>query len=146
MNPNDILARLQNGETAEDIAAEMSSMLNEAIDAYEAEAAKATRDTLIESAAANVVSSLLDFTNLVAPELVEHVTEEDEAELTALLVAESANLGKLAQFAMMMAELDETKKTCGKTDCKCNCVKEDKPVVPSAEDILNDFLKKNFLS
>jgi len=143
MNPNDILARLQNGETAEDIAAEMSSMLNEAIDAYEAESAKATRDTLIESAAANVVSSLLDFTNLVAPELVEHITEEDEAELTALLVAESANLGKLAQFAMMAAELD---KTCGKSDCKCNCVKEDKPVVPSAEDILNDFLKKNFLS
>ena len=146
MNPNDILARLQNGETAEDIAAAMSSALNEAIDAYEAETAKATRDTLIESAAANVVSSLLDFTNLVAPELVEHITEEDEAELTALLVAESANLGKFAQFAVMMAELDKPNNTCGKTDCKCNCVKEDKPVVPSAEDILNDFLKKNFLS
>jgi len=137
MNPNDILARLQNGETAEDIAAEMSSMLNEAIDAYEAESAKATHDTVVEAAAANVVSSLLDFTNLVAPELVEHITEEDEAELTALLVAESANLGKLAKFAVMMAELDEP---------KCKCVKEEKPVGPSAEDILNDFLKKNFLS
>ena len=146
MNPNDILARLQNGETAEDIAAEMASMLNKAIDEYEAESAKATRDTLIESAAANVVSSLLDFTNLVAPELVEHITEEDEAELTALLVAESANLGKLAQFAVMMAELDESKHTRCKTDCKCNCVKEDKPVALSAEDVLNDFLKKNFLS
>ncbi len=141
MNPNDILARLQNGETAEDIAAEMSSVLNEAIGAYEAEAAnakaKATHDAVIEAAASQVVYSLLDFTNLVAPELVEHITEEDEAELIALLVAESANLGKLAKFAMMMAELDEP---------KCNCVKEDKPVGPSAEDILNDFLKKNFLS
>lgn len=134
MNPNDILARLQNGETIEDIAAEISEALNEAKAAYEAESAKATHDTLIEAAAANVVSSLLDFTNLVAPELIKDITEKDEAELTALLVAESANLGKLAKFAIMMAELDEPK-------CKC-----EKPAAPSAEDILNDFLKKNFLS
>ena len=146
MNPNEILGRLQNGETAEDIAAEMASMLNEAIDAYEAESAKATHNAVIEAAAANVVSSLLDFTNLVAPELVEHITEEDEAELTALLVAESANLGKLAQLAMMAVELDKPNNICSKADCKCNCAKEDKPVGPSAEDILNDFLKKNFLS
>ena len=139
MNPNDILARLQNGETIEDIAAEMTSALNDAKAAYEAETAKAAHDSVIEAAAANVVSSLLDFTNLVAPELVEHITEEDEAELTALLVAESENLGKFAQFAMMVAEPDKPK-------CKCSCVKEDKPVGPSAEDILNDFLKKNFLS
>lgn len=135
MNPNDILARLQNGETIEDIAAEISEALNEAKAAYDAESAKATHDTLIEAAAANVVSSLLDFTNLVAPELIKDITEEDEAELTALLVAESANLGKLAKFAIMMADLDEPK-----------CAKTDKPVAPSAEDILNDFLKKNFLS
>lgn len=137
MNPNDILARLQNGETIENIAAEITEALNEAKAAYEAESAKATHDTLIEAAAASVVSSLLDFTNLVAPELVENVTEEDEAELTALLVAESENLGKLAQFAIMMADLDEP---------KCKCAKADKPVAPSAEDIFNDFLKKNFLS
>lgn len=132
----DILARLQNGETIDSIAAEMTAVLNEANDAYEAANAKATHDAVIEAAAANVVSSLLDFTNLVAPELVENITEEDEATLTALLVAESENLSKLAQFAMMMAEFDKPKA----------CVKEDKPVGPSAEDILNDFLKKNFLS
>lgn len=133
----DILARLQNGETIDSIAAEMTAVLNEANDAYEAANAKATHDAVIEAAAANVVSSLLDFTNLVAPELVENITEEDEAELVALLVAESANLGKLAKFAMMMADFEEPKNST---------VKEDKPVGPSAEDILNDFLKKNFLS
>ena len=137
MNSNDILARLQNGETIEDIAAEVTAALNDAKAAYEAASAKATHDAVVEAAAANVVSSLLDFTNLVAPELVENITEEDEAELVALLVAESANLGKFAKFAMMMVDFEEPKNAT---------VKEDKSVGPSAEDILNDFLKKNFLS
>lgn len=133
----DILARLQNGETIESIAAEMTEALNEANEKYEAANAKATADAVLESAAANVVSSLLDFTNIVCPELVEDITEEDEAALTALLVSEAANLSKLAKIAISLGTFKEPEICCG----KCAPAKE-----VSSEDVIAKFLKKNFLS
>lgn len=140
----DILARLQNGETIDSIAAEMTAVLNEANDAYEAANAKATHDAVLEAAAANVVSSLLDYTNLVCPELIEDITEDDEATLVSLLVSEADNLAKFAQLAISLGELyEEPKVCCGKTDCKhCAPTK----VEMTTEDAIAEFLKKNFLS
>lgn len=127
-NVEDILARLNKGETIESIAAEMTEALNEANEAYEAANAKATADAVLEAAAANLVSALLDYINIACPELMEHVTEEDEEVLVDFLVSQAAELNKLAHVAISLGKLEEVKNA------------------PTPDEILADFLKKNFLS
>ena len=131
-NVEDILARLNKGETIESIAAEMTEALNEANEAYEAANAKATADAVLESAAANLVSALLDYTNVACPELVEHTTKEDEEFLIKFLVSEAAELSKLAHIVASLGKLEDGKIVPKHT--------------PTSDEILADFLKKNFLS
>lgn len=131
-NVEDILARLNKGETIESIAAEMTEALNEANEAYEAANAKASADAVLEAAAANLVSALLDYTNIACPELVEHTTKEDEEFLIKFLVSEAAELSKLAHIVSSLGNLEETKLAS--------------KYVPNPDEILADFLKKNFLS
>jgi vacuolar-type H+-ATPase subunit C/Vma6 len=131
-NVEDILARLNKGETIESIAAEMTEALNEANEAYEAANAKATADAVLEAAAANLVSALLDYTNIACPELMEHVTEEDEEVLVDFLVSQAAELNKLAHVAIALGAPEVTKSAPRHA--------------PTPDEILADFLKKNFLS
>lgn len=142
-NTNDILTRLQNGESPETIAAEMSNTLNQAVEAYEAETAKATRQAVLEAAAANVVSSLLDYCNIICPEFVEDITDKDEDDLIRFLVDEADTIADAAKFVLKLEAQQEglcTHKAPATDNGLCS------HKAPTADDILAEFFKEIFLS
>ena len=143
-NVEDILARLNKGETIESIAAEMTEVLNEAAAAKETE----DRKKEIDRTARQLVYYLLEYLTLVAPDYAELITKEDAQELISLLVDEADALGDLAA---MCAAFNDMKlgfvKPSGTCMAGCSCHREiPKEAEKTAEDILADFLKKNFLS
>ena len=146
-NVEDILARLNKGESIESIAAEMTEVLNEANDAYAAAKETEDRKAALTAAADNLISSLLEYVALVYPEAVEDITNDDIAELTSLLVNEADSL---KEIATMCAAFGDMKVAFAKpSGCKdgCACHREiPKAAEKTAEDILAEFLKKNFLS
>ena len=154
-NVEDILARLNKGESIESIAAEMTEVLNEANDAYAAAKETEDRKAALAEAADNLISSLLDYVALVYPEAIEDITNDDIAELTSLLVNEA---DALRDVAAMCAAFGDMKiafaKPSGmpKNGCACQTsrpveIKQaPKEAEKTAEDILAEFLKKNFLS
>lgn len=141
-NTENILVRLQNGETPESIAAEMSTALNEASKAYEIQTAKATRDAVLEAAAGNLIDALLNYTNLVCPEFATQVSDEEVEELTSLLVTQADAIGDLIKFALALGKLEnmeiKVKPCCDKTLCG-----GDKK---TSDEVISEFLLKNFLS
>lgn len=156
----DILARLNKGETIESIAAEMTEALNEANEAYAA--AKETEDckAALTEAADNLVSSLLEYIELVYPEAIDDITQEDYDEFVSLLVNEADSLKEIAAmcaaFGDMKAAFGDMKvafgkpnitPTFGKGKYSCAC-QTGRPAEAekTAEDIIAEFLKKNFLS
>ena len=147
-NVEDILARLNKGESIESIAAEMTEVLNEANDAYAAAKETEDRKKELDRTARQLVYYLLEYLTLVAPDYAELITKEDAQELISLLVDEADALGDLAA---MCAAFNDMKmgfiKPSGTCMAGCSCHRETpKPVEKTAEDILADFLKKNFLS
>lgn len=87
---NDFLTRLQNGETAEEIAASLSAMLNEANDQYKAEKAQAQQNAVIEAAAVNLIDALADY--LVAIGIEEAIEDDEYNEMMDLLVEKGPEL------------------------------------------------------
>lgn len=78
MNKNDILARLQAGENAQAIADEMAKMLNDANAEYEtAKRAEADKKADKEAAANLIVDAILDYINIVDPDLCAKLDEAD---------------------------------------------------------------------
>ena len=158
INVDEIVARLNRGESIEDIAAEMTAVLNKANDVH-TETNKIYHEAAVRKAAHNLVSSLLEYVKLVYPEAIEDVTEEDVEELTTLLTDEADSL---KEIAAMCAAFGDMKIAFGKPNftlpsgCKDGCAcQTGRPVeikqVPkeaekAAEDIIAEFLKKNFLS
>lgn len=69
MNKNDILARLMNGETAEDIAKEMTGMLNEASKAYEDQKKKDNEKLDYAMAVANAINDYAAYVGYKGAEL-----------------------------------------------------------------------------
>lgn len=153
-NVEDILARLNKGETIETIAAEMTEVLNEANDAYAAAKEETKRTEELDRTARQLVYYLLEYLTLVSPDYAELITKEDAQELISLLVEEADALGDLAAMCAAFNDM-KTMYTSGmpknglKPTCMagCSCHREiPKEVEKTAEDILADFLKKNFLS
>ena len=158
-NVEDILARLNKGDSIESIAAEMTEVLNEANDAYAAAKETEDRKAALTAAADNLISSLLEYVALVYPEAVEDITNDDIAELTSLLVNEADSL---KEIAAMCAAFGDMKVAFGEPNiaptsgCKEGCAcqtgrpveikQAPKEAEKAAEDILAEFLKKNFLS
>ena len=155
-NVEDILARLNKGESIESIAAEMTEVLNEANDAYAAAKETEDRKAALAEAADNLVSALLDYIEIVYPEAVEDITEKDYQEFVSLLVNEADSLKEIAAMCAAFGDMkiafakpsgmpkDGLKPTCM---AGCSCHRETpKAVEKTAEDILAEFLKKNFLS
>ena len=155
-NVEDILARLNKGESIESIAAEMTEVLNEANDAYAAAKETEDRKAALAEAADNLISSLLDYVGLVYPEAIEDITNDDIAELTSLLVNEADALRDIAAMCAAFGDMkvafnlpsgmpkDGLKPTCM---AGCSCHREPpKGAEKAAEEILAEFLKKNFLS
>lgn len=78
MNKNDILARLQAGENAQAIADEMAKMLNDANAEFEtAKRAEADKKADKEAAANLIVDAILDYINIVDPDLCAKLDEAD---------------------------------------------------------------------
>jgi hypothetical protein len=150
-NVEDILARLNKGETIESIAAEMTEVLNEANDAYAAAKETEDRKAALAEAADNLISSLLEYVALVYPEAVEDITNDDIAELTSLLVNEADSLKEIAAMCAAFGDMKVAfaKPSGCKEGCACRPVeikRVPKEAEKAAEDIIAEFLKKNFLS
>ena len=152
-NVEDILARLNKGESIESIAAEMTEVLNEANDTYAAAKETEDRKAALAEAADNLISSLLEYVALVYPEAVEDITNDDIAELTSLLVNEADSLKEIAAMCAAFGDMKVAfasgmpKNGCA---CKAGCPNElkqaPKEAEKAAEDVIAEFLRKNFLS
>ena len=130
MNTNDIVTRLQNGESMETIATEITNMLNEAQLEYDKQcAAKNTHKAVVRSAAELLVDALLDYLNVVVPGCIDKVTDEEVAELVEDVIA----LGEGLPHAMELLQLA----------CKVPTPTDNKKDI---DDIISTFLKNNFLS
>ncbi len=140
----DILTRLKNGETMESIAAEMTQALNDAQDAYEAETAKATRDTMLESAAETLIDALLDYLYIIDPSIEEICGDEDIEELRNLLINEADNIKAVIDLGRLLATSNVTPGPTMKP--KMTVTKVSTKPETSLEDILAEFLKDNGLS
>lgn len=147
INVDEIVARLNRGESIEDIAAEMTAVLNKANDVH-TETNKIYREAAIRKAARNLVSSLLEYVKLVYPEAIEDVTEEEVEELTTLLTDEADSLKEIAAMCAAFGDMKIAfTKPSGTCMAGCSCHKEmPKEAEKAAEDVIAEFLKKNFLS
>lgn len=154
-NVEDILARLNKGESIESIAAEMTEVLNEANDAYAAAKETEDRKAALAEAADNLISSLLEYVALVYPEAVEDITNDDIAELTSLLVNEADSLKEIATMCAAFGDMKvafNLPSGMPKNGCACQTGRPveikrvPKETEKAAEDVIAEFLKKNFLS
>ena len=145
MNYNDILARLENGETAKSIAEEMTAALNDAQNAYEkAQAAKrqeeeerkakVVQEAAVRIATEHLASSLLDWAYLVFPDMRDVIEDLDEKALVDSLEEAIPQYKMLLQIAVMTQNFVE--------DAKAKSVEKK----PSADEILENFLRTNFLA
>ncbi len=143
----DILARLQSGASADDIAKEMSDALNAAQKAYE-ETAKA--DAVMEAKREGMCAIL----GAVADYLLV-LGMDEEAKDVAELAEDNETVDGLIQKVDELVELAQAidklslvqfapieKKSCGKGDCGC-----DKPVIKLQGKSLDDpdLIIKSFL-
>jgi hypothetical protein len=152
-NVEDILARLNKGETIESIAAEMTEVLNEANDAYAAAKETEDRKAALAEAADNLVSSLLEYVALVYPDAIDDFTQEDYDEFVSLLVNEADSLKEIAAMCAAFGDMKVAFASgMPKNGCACQTGRPTEvKLVPkeaekAAEDIIAEFLKKNFLS
>ena len=134
MNMNEILARLQNGETPDSIAKEYTDALNSALQKYneEKEAEKALSNKIADTS--TLLENLKDYADCYYKDFVKVLDEIDPTDLIELF-------DSLVELAEVAKELEKagilTVKTCGDPN-KCDCKKSVDP--------LSKFLKENGLS
>lgn len=151
INVDEIVARLNRGESIEDIAAEMTAVLNKANDVH-TETNKIYHEAAVRKAARNLVSSLLEYVKLVYPEAIEDVTEEDVEELVSLLTDEAGSLKEIATMCAALSDMKGMFASGCKEGCACQTgrpaeIKQvPKEAEKAAEDVIAEFLRKNFLS
>ena len=133
-NYEDLLARLQNGETSESIADEMAKALNSAVKDYEdakakkiEEDAKAEREQMKHDHLQCILDDLADWFKQYYPD---YATEKDNIDAeTAIELIDSVK-----DISAMLKSLD----------LKCESKSKTKPtikVVKTSDDIFNDFFK-----
>lgn len=119
MNYNDIVARIQKGEKVEDIASEMTSMLNKAQEEVKAQEAKkvaaAEQDTKLNEIADRIAVALQDYLTLMG------------IDAEGLTGAEVRDM--LDEFAPLMTKIKNLK------------VKIEKAPVNSPEDVFGKWFK-----
>jgi hypothetical protein len=80
-NVNDILARLQKGESADDIATEFANMINDAIKLNDAENQKQKaaqeREDKLNGYAHDIAAALAGYVSVYDPKLAAYLTSED---------------------------------------------------------------------
>ena len=149
----DILARLQNGDSMDEIAKEISDVLNEAEAQYQEETIKANAEKLEaervmnakRAAVDDMLDCLSDYLVIVGEEeLLEELRDVDTDEVIEALdsvIAFTKSLEALKGLEFPLAPI--AKKTCGSGDCGCSKPKVSvKMVDPSNADmIIKSFLK-----
>ena len=154
VNSKDILARLQNGEKAEDIANELVSALNDAAKAYNEEiAAKKAEDEAKAKREAKKVADMQDILDLLHDFCIEYYCDNNEdinaveeafAELTAeklIAIVEEAGAAVL-DMEKKMKDIEKLFGTFNAAPVKT--IKIDKDFVPgkkNADAVINSFLK-----
>lgn len=143
-NQEEILKRLQNGESSEAIAKEMSDALNEAVKAKEAADVKAEIQAQKEQEKIDDMKDVIHafgyylahHCDLPAEFEEEFAKEIDNEEKVKELCNSMDQLSKLINMAFKLdAELSKVKCNCGdSSNCTCSDKKE-----TSLFDILNDF-------
>lgn len=89
-NVNDILARIQKGESPEDIATEFANMINDAIKLNDAEVqkqkAEQEREDKLNGYAHDIAAALAGYVSVYNPELAAHLDSEelDIADITSI--------------------------------------------------------------
>ena len=114
---NEIMARLQKGESVDAIAAEMTKALNKANDEFQ----KQNEKTAAMRKALNAIANLLDAFNL-DKEIGNSLREMDATELVDEIEREMP-------FMKMLIEMDQEKK-------------REKPAAKPSGDSIEDFLNK----
>ena len=117
---NEIMARLQKGESVDTIAAEMTKALNEANDEFQKQRGKNEKAAAMRKAL-NAVADLLDVYDL-DKEIGNSLREMDEMELVNEIEREMP-------FMKMLIEMDQEKK-------------REKPAAKPCGDSIEDFLNK----
>ena len=149
---SEILARLQNGDTMDEIAKEISDVLNAAETEYQEETIKANAEKLKAERVMNakrvavdmILDGLCDY--LVAAgdeELLKEIEDIDTDEVIEALdsiVAFTKSLEALKGLEFPLAPT--AKKTCGKGDCGCDKPKVSVKMVDPAD---ADMIIKSFL-
>ena len=126
MTMNEVLARLQKGESIDAIANDMTTMLNAAKDAYEAEQAKAKENEAKKIAMRKMAEGAREFcvacgqADLMTQEDVETIANSKEIidEITELIE-------NIAPLLGMLEKLDELLPTDCPDDCQCDTCKSD---------------------
>ena len=153
VNSKEILARLQNGEKAEDIANELITALNDANDEYnKAQAAQKAEAEAKAKREAKKVADMQDIVDLLHDFCIEYYCDNNEdinaveeafAELTAenlIAIVEEAGAAVLD----MEKKLKDVEKLFGSiTAAPVKTIKIDKNHVPgkNTDTIINNFLK-----
>lgn len=126
MNHNDLVAMLQEGRTMEDIANEMTAMLNKAQKEYEDQKAKELEANKVAEAEKNLKAATLNYMRAVAPELFD-CSKEELAELEDMLGETILEMTNTIQAMLPLLHMATKSKE----------VKKSK----SADDVIADFLR-----
>ena len=126
MTMNEVLARLQKGESIDSIANDMTTMLNAAKDTYEAEQAKAKENEAKKIAMRKMAEGAREFcvacgqADLMSQEDVETIANSKEImdEITELIE-------NIAPLLGLLEKLDELLPTDCSEDCECDTCKSD---------------------
>ena len=156
-NKEDILARLQKGETADSIADEMAAALNAATAAFAEEEVKAT--AVIEAkrqSIQNVLAALCDYCMVsgaeegLVDELRKGLDNNEELDAIAVKLDQLIELGNaIAKLAVLEYEIPEVEKkeSCGSPSCDCKIQTHSvKPTFEFGATVVDpDIIIKNFL-
>lgn len=118
---NEILTRLQNGESADTIAKEMSDVLNKAVNQVEAEKKSADREHQLAQEVADKINEYVEFKGIKSNPM-------DADDVIAILDEVIKTTSLLNQFADLFNGVSNK--------CKCDTKKE-----KSADDTIAEFLK-----
>ena len=131
-----ILARLQNGESADDIANEFATLINDAVKLNDAEIqkqkeaeAKAALEENLNAKAQAILDALYDYVSAAAPDLAAELGDDSELYDVEQLrsIVDSALAGVKLSLSIAKSFNDEPK--------------ADPKVAPSADDKIKQFLK-----
>ena len=140
-NFDEVLARLANGESAENIAGEMTAMLNQAIQKQEAMSAEKQKEVQKKEEFMAAFNTMLAFIQKWYPDLTKELTED--IDLTDDEVCEIA-FNALDELSTYVETLTNLFTPCQELRKKLNSIKSTpaaKPALKSDEEILTDFIK-----